>query len=150
MIEEVVLAIGGCRDYDSVEHFNKELAGYIEYLEDLGLKVVEIRIGDAPGIDSMALDYAIANNISWKVEFADWDRDKRAAGMIRNRYVISPATHFLAFWDGKSLGTKGALELASQMKKSIVRKRIECTENRYYSEKMKQLRNEWKANQSKE
>lgn len=141
----VILAIGGCRDYDNVEHFNEEMSRYVAYLEELGLTISKICIGDAPGIDSMALDYAIKHDIDYHIEFADWDGIGNSAGMIRNRAVLRPASHFLAFWDGASAGTKGAIALAINLKKSIVRKTIRTTEGRYYSNTMKAARAAWKA-----
>ena len=46
---------------------------------------------------------------------ANWKVYPRIAGFLRNNDMLSIATHLIAFWDGKSSGTKHMIEIA-QMK----------------------------------
>ena len=49
---------------------------------------------------------------------ADWDFHDKRAGPIRNRRMLkgdgNPATHLIAFWDGKSRGTKDMIDIARE------------------------------------
>ena len=43
---------------------------------------------------------------------ADWNRLGRAAGPIRNEEMAEVSDALIAFWDGKSRGTKSMIEIA--------------------------------------
>jgi len=43
---------------------------------------------------------------------ADWDKYGKAAGSIRNKEMAEYADSLIAFWDGKSKGTKNMIDLA--------------------------------------
>lgn len=45
---------------------------------------------------------------------ADWGQYGNAGGPIRNEEMAKNATHLIAFWNGKSRGTKGMIDLAKQ------------------------------------
>lgn len=68
--------------------------------------------GLAQGPDRMAIRYAAENNYR-VLEFpADWDKYGRKAGYLRNVEMARAATHLIAFWDGKSRGTKHMIDIA--------------------------------------
>lgn len=94
--------------YDHIEHFIGEHAD----------EVIEIVSGHARGADTFAEDYAAANGLRCKVFAAEWDRYGRAAGPIRNRQMMQYASEengaVLAFWDGKSKGTKNMIGQAQK------------------------------------
>ena len=46
---------------------------------------------------------------------ADWKRFGRAAGPKRNLQMANYADTLIAFWDGKSRGTKNMIDLAGQL-----------------------------------
>lgn len=74
----------------------------------------EIVSGCAKGADCYGEMYAAENNIPKKVFMADWDAHGKAAGPIRNRQMAEYATHLIAFWDGKSRGTKNMIDTAKE------------------------------------
>lgn len=43
---------------------------------------------------------------------ADWDRHGRSAGPRRNQEMAETSDCLLAFWDGKSKGTRNMIQLA--------------------------------------
>ena len=43
---------------------------------------------------------------------ADWNRDGKAAGPIRNTQMAKVADALIAFWDGNSRGTQNMIDLA--------------------------------------
>ncbi len=57
--------------------------------------------GGARGADKLAREYDIPI-IIFK---ADWSRNGKYAGFLRNKIIANNCTHLTAFWDGKSRGT---------------------------------------------
>lgn len=106
------LAIVGGRDFNDWKLFRAVITDVIE-------KPWETTVisGGARGADSMAKD--IANN--WGlgyIEFsADWDKYGKSAGFIRNRQIVDYCDKLVAFWDGKSKGTKHSIDLAKEQGK---------------------------------
>ena len=70
--------------------------------------------GEARGADS--LGKRLAYEKGWKVlSFpADWDKHGKAAGYKRNDEMARNADALIAFWDGKSRGTKHMIDLAKK------------------------------------
>lgn len=81
---------------------------------------IEIVSGGACGADSLAERYALADGLAYKEFPADWHRNGRRAGFIRNREIVLRAERVLAFWDGCSAGTKHTINLATSMQKPVV------------------------------
>jgi hypothetical protein len=74
---------------------------------------VEIVSGGARGADSLGERYAVERGLTLRRIPAFWDLFDKAAGHIRNRRMAWYGTHLVAFWDKKSKGTRGMIELAS-------------------------------------
>lgn len=70
----------------------------------------EIVSGGARGIDSCAKKYALANGIPLKEFLPNYDEFGRSAPLLRNLEIIDYADIVLAFWDGKSRGTKFVID----------------------------------------
>lgn len=81
------------------------------YLTDPDLEIVS---GKARGADSLGEAYAKDNNIKIAEFPADWDKHGKAAGYIRNEEMAKYADALIAFWDGKSRGTKHMIDLAKK------------------------------------
>lgn len=50
---------------------------------------------------------------------ADWDAEPRRAGFIRNTEMAKYADVLIAFWDGKSKGTKHMIDTMRQLGKPV-------------------------------
>lgn len=76
----------------------------------------EVVSGCARGVDTLAIEWADGAGFSDSVAHfpAEWTRYGRAAGMIRNRQMSWYGTMLLAFWDGKSSGTRNMIEVAKE------------------------------------
>lgn len=78
---------------------------------------VEIVSGHAKGADQFGEEYAALHGIPTKVFLPDWKRYGRGAGLIRNQEMLAyskeESSLVVAFWDGKSKGTKNMIETAS-------------------------------------
>ena len=61
--------------------------------------------------------YAKENNIPIKFFPALWDQYGKSAGMIRNKQMAEYGDFLLAFWDGKSHGTKNMIKTMKEMNK---------------------------------
>ena len=77
--------------------------------------------GGAKGADSLAEKYAADNGIEIKVFPAEWGKYGRSAGPIRNKKMLDFISDdgnalVIAFWNGKSRGTKNTIENAQKMK----------------------------------
>ena len=82
-------------------------------------EIKEIVCGGARGADSLGETYAISHDIKVTYFNADWQNDGQAAGFIRNHKMGDYADELIAFWDGKSTGTKDMIEYMQKLKKPI-------------------------------
>jgi hypothetical protein len=81
--------------------------------------VSEIVSGGARGVDSNAREFARKNKIPLKEFLPDYRRFGRGAPLKRNLQIIEYADMVIAFWDGKSHGTKYVIEQCKKMNVSI-------------------------------
>lgn len=75
---------------------------------------VEIVSGTANGADKLGEKYANDNGYPIKQFPADWDKYGKSAGYKRNAQMAEYADALIAFWDGKSRGTKHMIDLAKR------------------------------------
>jgi len=75
--------------------------------------------GGAKGIDSLAEKTANQYQIETKIFIPDWDKYGKRAGFLRNQLIINEADKIIAFWDGKSPGTKHSINLAINAGKPV-------------------------------
>lgn len=101
--------IAGGRDFSDYEYLrasaDSDLAGISED--------IEIVSGEAKGADSLGERYAKEKGYSVKLFPAEWDKYGRAAGPRRNADMAAYADALIAFWDGKSRGTKNMIDKAT-------------------------------------
>lgn len=80
-----------------------------ETIEKLGLEIDEVVYGGAPGADYMGLLWARKHKVKVKTFLAEWSVYGGAAGPLRNKQMAEYGDYLLAFWDGKSKGTKSMI-----------------------------------------
>lgn len=94
----------------------------VSNLEDyLPKATTEIISGGARGVDACAKKYAISRGIKLTEFLPEYEKYGRAAPLKRNITIIENADLVLAFWDGKSKGTKFVID---NCKKSGVEVRV--------------------------
>ncbi|MBQ8132862.1 MAG: hypothetical protein IJ192_00375 [Clostridia bacterium] len=76
----------------------------------LPLETTEIVSGGAAGIDTCAENYAVENDLKLTVFLPEYKKYGRSAPLKRNIEIINYADIVLAFWDGKSRGTKFVID----------------------------------------
>jgi hypothetical protein len=72
--------------------------------------------GTANGADKLGEKYANDNGHPIKQFPADWDKYGKSAGYRRNSEMAKDSDALIAFWDGKSRGTKSMIDLAVKSK----------------------------------
>lgn len=82
-------------------------------------EVTEIVSGGAKGIDSSAKEYANAQGIKLTEFLPEYSRYGRIAPLKRNVSIIEYADLVLAFWDGKSRGTKFVIDECRKRNKIV-------------------------------
>lgn len=75
--------------------------------------------GGAKGIDTLAWKWTIDNHIEIIVHRPDYNKDGRWAALRRNDVIIREADKIIAFWNGKSTGTKYVIDNAKKLGKSL-------------------------------
>ncbi|MEA4900580.1 hypothetical protein [Desulfitobacterium sp.] len=76
--------------------------------------VTEIVSGGARGVDTSAKEYALAHGLKLTEFLPEYDKFGRGAPLKRNITIIENADLVLAFWDGKSHGTKFVIDNCRQ------------------------------------
>jgi len=85
-----------------------------------GLVITEVVCGGARGADECGKQWAMDRKIPVKMFPADWDAHGRAAGHIRNREMAEYGERLVAFWDGKSRGTKNMIQTACKLGLEVI------------------------------
>lgn len=75
----------------------------------------EIVSGGAKGVDTIARNYATANDIKLTEFLPEYHKFSRSAPLKRNIQIIEYADIVLAFWDGVSRGTKFVIDNCKKM-----------------------------------
>ena len=82
--------------------------------------VTEIVSGGARGIDLLARKFAVENDLKLTEFLPDYKRYGRFAPLKRNEQIANYADKAIAFWDGKSKGTKYTVELFQKLGKEVL------------------------------
>jgi len=105
------IAVIGSRSFNDYDFLKEKLSLY---------KIDVMISGGAPGADSLAERYAEENQIKTIIFPADWETHGRAAGPIRNKLIVENCDYLIAFWNGKSRGTKFSIDYARELGKEAV------------------------------
>ena len=101
--------IAGGRDFDNYNLLREKCDELIES------NLTEIVSGRAKGADTLGERYAKERGYDVKLFPADWKTHGRKAGFIRNKQMADYGEMLIAFWDGKSSGTKNMIENAKKL-----------------------------------
>ena len=109
------LAIVGSRDFDDYKVFKSKLSEHIKTRD-----VESIISGGAKGADTLAAILARNCKIPITIYHPQWAAFGKAAGPIRNEQIVKACDMVIAFWDGKSRGTRSTIEIAHKMNKPCI------------------------------
>lgn len=105
---KIIIAGGrNFRDYDKLRESCDNIL--------VNQKEVEIVSGTAAGADTLGERYAQEKGYEVKKFPAQWDLYGKSAGYKRNQQMAEYADGLIAFWDGKSRGTKHMIDIANKM-----------------------------------
>lgn len=103
--------VSGCRWFNDYDFFSTVMRCHLDDMNDS----VRLIFGEARGTDSMAKRYAIGHGLAWKQYTANWAEHGRAAGPIRNQWMVTSRPDLcIFFWDGKTPGTGDCLKQATK------------------------------------
>lgn len=119
MSEELRIVIAGSRDFNDYELLKREVLNIVKY-DNRPKDYVKVISGGARGADTLGERFAKEFGLEVKRFIPDWESIGRRAGYIRNaemaKYSVEDGSDgmLIAFWDGKSKGTKHMIDLANK------------------------------------
>ena len=102
------LAIIGSRNCPPID-----IEAHLKYIPDT------IVSGGAKGADTYAREFAQKHNLTLIEFLPEYDKYGKGAPLVRNKLIVDNCDCVLAFWDGKSRGTKFTLDYAREKNKPI-------------------------------
>ena len=107
------IMIVGSRSFSDYNFVKEKVDDYIK--SNNIVEPITVISGGARGVDTLAEKYAEEKKYEFKCFPANWGQFGRAAGPIRNekmvKYIKKHGGVCIVFWDGKSTGSKGDIDL---------------------------------------
>lgn len=97
------LIVAGGRDFADKALFLQTMQQVEQELVEYSVSLVS---GMAKGADLMGYQFAEEYGITCHTFPADWNKYGKRAGYVRNQEMADFSDGVIAFWDGKSSGTK--------------------------------------------
>lgn len=101
------IIIAGSRTFNNYKKLKRILLQILNKYNEF-----EIVSGTARGADKLGEKFANEFNLPIKRFPANWNKDGKSAGFIRNSEMAKYADGCIVFWDGKSKGTEHMIKLA--------------------------------------
>lgn len=101
--------VAGGRDFDDYELLKNKLDILLQNKTE-----VTIVSGAARGADKLGERYAKERGYAISSYPAKWNKYGNSAGYVRNREMAKFGDALVAFWDGKSKGTRHMINLAKE------------------------------------
>lgn len=109
--------IAGGRDFNDYELLKSKCLSLLRNkMDECDVQVV---CGCARGADTLGKQFAEEFGLKVLEYPADWDKYGKRAGYIRNEEMSKVSNALIAFWDGKSKGTKHMIDSAKKYKLDI-------------------------------
>ena len=89
--------------------------------------ITEVLHGGARGADRLGFRWAVRHHVRSRCVAADWARFGKSAGVRRNAQLAQAGDMLLAFWDGRSPGTRHIIGCMQQLGKPVVVIHVEAT-----------------------
>lgn len=106
--------IAGGREFNNYELLKRKCDSILSKTDS-----PEIVSGKVKGADSLGELYAKENKLKVHEFSANWNMHGRAAGPIRNEEMGKFSDSLIAFWDGKSKGTKHMIDYMKSLGKPV-------------------------------
>lgn len=102
------IIIAGGRDFENYAYLKEKCDSLIKS------DSVTIVSGAASGADSLGVRYAEEKKLKVDLFPANWKEFGKRAGVLRNEAMANYADVLIAFWDGKSRGTRHMIDAAHE------------------------------------
>ena len=117
-MENFKVIIAGSRGFSNYKLLKEKCNEYLrEKRKEYNIIIIS---GGARGADFYGEKYAQDEGFSLEVFLANWNKFGKSAGFRRNEQMAEVADALIAFWYGKSNGTKHMIEIMEN-KKLLVR-----------------------------
>lgn len=103
--QKPIICINGSRTINNID-----LDNYIDYTQ-----IGTVVSGGASGVDTLAEMWAKRHKLEFIAFPARWDKFGKRAGILRNKDMVEFCDKLISFWDGKSHGTKHAIDYAIEI-----------------------------------
>lgn len=110
------LIVAGGRDFSDTELFLQTMQQVEQELAEYSVSLVS---GMAKGADMMGYMFAKQEGITCHHFPADWNKYGKSAGFRRNQEMADFSDGLVAFWDGRSSGTKHMIQTMRDMGKDV-------------------------------
>jgi hypothetical protein len=108
----VKIIIAGGRNFENYKLLKFKCNSILQELKEN--EEIQIVSGGCNGADILGEKYAKEKHYICKRFEADWNKNGKAAGPIRNEEMAKYSDYLIAFWDGKSKGTNSMINIARQ------------------------------------
>lgn len=113
MPKQFNLIVAGGRDFQDYNRLENVLFEFAEqHGDDYMMNIVS---GMARGADSLAVQFCRIHDVCLIEMAPDWNQYGKSAGYRRNADMAAISQGLVAFWDGKSKGTKHMIETAQRL-----------------------------------
>jgi hypothetical protein len=115
------LGIVGSRDFDNYDKVKNAIAFVLASPLNERFTGLQIISGGANGADALGERFAAESEggVSCSIFHANWDEFGKVAGFKRNTTIVNNSDIVLAFWDGKSRGTKDTIDKTVKANKPV-------------------------------
>lgn len=110
------VVVAGSRDFKDYKTLHDRL---LANLKRFPKEEIEIVSGGARGADWLGEQFAKQYGLKLTVFPANWEEHGNSAGHMRNYDMAMYSDICFCFWDGKSRGTKGMIDLAVRSKMEL-------------------------------
>lgn len=101
------LIIAGSRSFNDYNFLRSKI-------QKIQTPIDEIVSGGATGADKLGERFANEYSIDLVIFVANWDKYGKQGGIQRNERMAKYGDALVAFWDGKSRGTKNMIDTANK------------------------------------
>lgn len=111
-MENFKVIIAGSRGFSNYRLLREKCNRFLrEKRKECNIIIVS---GGARGADALGEKYAKDEGFSLEIYPAQWKKFGKAAGFRRNEQMAEVADALIAFWDGKSHGTKHMIDIMNE------------------------------------
>jgi hypothetical protein len=111
-MENFKVIIAGSRGFSNYKLLKEKCNEYLrEKRKEYNIIIIS---GGARGADTLGEKYAQDEGFSLEVFPANWNKFGKSAGFRRNEQMAEVADALIAFWDGKSHGTKHMIDIMNE------------------------------------